>query len=43
MRRFTAVLMTAILLLSAAGAQAEDFLLGVEPEPSDITPAYRST
>ena len=42
MRRSTAVLFLLILVFSAAVAQAGDFLLGVEPEPSDITPAYRS-
>ena len=31
-----------VLLLSAASAPAEDFLLGVVPEPSDITPSFRS-
>ena len=43
MRRVIAALLMMVLVLSAAGAPAEDFLLGVEPEPSDITPAYRST
>ena len=42
MRRISAVLFLLILVFSAAAAQAEDFLLGVEPEPSNITPAYRS-
>lgn len=42
MRRIIAALLLMVLLLSAAGAQAEDFLLGVEPEPSNITPSYRS-
>ena len=42
MRRITAILFLMILVFSAAAAQAEDFLLGVEPEPSGITPAYRS-
>ena len=42
MHRRIAVLFFLIMLLSAAGAPAEDFLLGVEPEPSGITPAYRS-
>ena len=40
-RRIAALLLT--VLLSAAAAQAEDFLLGAVPEPSGITPAYRST
>ena len=43
MRRIIAALLMMILAFSAASVQAEDFLLGVEPEPSDITPAYRST
>ena len=38
MRRKAAVLLLIILLFSAASAPAEDFLLGVVPEPSDITP-----
>ena len=42
MRRIIAALLMMILAFSAASVQAEDFLLGVEPEPSDITPAYRS-
>ena len=42
MRRITAVLLLMILLFSAASAPAEDFLLGVAPEPSDITPSFRS-
>ena len=42
MRRISAVLFLLILVFSAAAAQAEDFLLGVEPEPSNITPAYQS-
>ena len=42
MRRIAAVIMLMILLFSAASAPAEDFLLGVVPEPSDITPSYRS-
>ena len=36
-------LLAIVLLLSVAMAAAEDFLLGVEPEPSAITPAYRSS
>ena len=43
MRRSIAILFCLIMMFSAAGAAAEDFLLGVAPEPSDITPAYRST
>ena len=43
MRRSIAILFCLIMLFSAAGAAAEDFLLGVAPEPSDITPAFRST
>ena len=43
MRRLIAALLMIILAFSAANVLAEDFLLGVEPEPSDITPAYRST
>ena len=42
MRRIIAALLLTVLLFSAAGAQAEDFLLGVEPEPSEITPSLRS-
>ena len=42
MRRFTAFLLTTILILAAANAPAEDFLLGVEPEGTEITPAFRS-
>ena len=42
MRRLIAALLMIILLAPAAGAQAEDFLLGVEPDRTDITPAYRS-
>ena len=43
MRRSIAILFCLIMMFSAAGAAAEDFLLGVAPEPSDITPAFRST
>ena len=42
MRRIIAALLLMVILFSAAAAQAEDFLLGVEPEPSEITPSYRS-
>ena len=41
MRRLTALLF-AILILAGSGALAEDFLLGVEPERTDIAPNYRS-
>lgn len=40
MRRITAAVFLCIMLFSAA--LAEDFLLGVEPERTDITPAFRS-
>ena len=43
MRRVISALLIMVFLFSAAAAQADDFLLGVEPEPSEITPAYRST
>ena len=42
MRRSIAILFCLILMFSVAGAAAEDFLLGVIPEPSDITPSFRS-
>ena len=42
MRRKAAVLLFMILLFSAVSAPAEDFLLGVVPEPSDLTPSWRS-
>ena len=42
MRRIPILLLITILLFSAACAQEADFLLGVEPEPSGITPALRS-
>jgi len=42
MRRIIAFLLGMVLWISAAAAQADDFLLGVEPEPSEITPAFRS-
>ena len=40
MRRIIAALCLVMMLVSAASA--EDFLLGVEPEKTEITPAYRS-
>ena len=40
MRRIIAALCMVMMLVSAASA--EDFLLGVEPEKTEITPAYRS-
>ena len=43
MRKGLSALLAIVLLFSAAMAAAEDFLLGVEPEPSAITPAYRSS
>ena len=43
MRRTIAILFFLMMLFSAAVAPAEDFLLGVEPEATSITPAYRST
>ena len=42
MRKVLSILLMMVFLFSAAAAGAEDFLLGVEPEPSAITPAYRS-
>ena len=42
MRRTMAAALALALLLSAAGAAAEDFLLGVAPEKTEITPAFRS-
>lgn len=42
MRKALALIMAGLLLLSGAAAAAEDFLLGVEPEVTDITPAARS-
>ena len=42
MRRSFAALLLMILILYAAAAPAEDFLLGVEPEATSMTPAYRS-
>ena len=41
-RRTIAALLLVIILFSAASAPAENFVLGVLPEPSNITPAYRS-
>ena len=47
MRKLLSILLILILLCSVAGAEEEiilsdDFLFGVVPEFSDITPAYRS-
>ena len=43
MRRPFVLFLLIILLCPAAGlAGSDDFLLGVKPAPSDITPAYRS-
>lgn len=47
MRKLLSILLILILLCSVAGAEEEiilsdDFLFGVVPESSDITPAYRS-
>ena len=42
MRRLIAALSLMVLLCSAAAAAGEDFLLGVEPDRTEITPAYRS-
>ena len=42
MRRLIAALLMMVLVFSAAAVQAEDFLLGVEPEETWITPSYRS-
>ncbi len=42
MRRFIAALLLTVVLIPSAGFAADDFLLGVAPEPSEITPAYRS-
>ena len=42
MRRIIATLFGMMILFSAVCAAAEDFLLGVVPEPSDITPSFRS-
>ena len=43
MRRPFVLFLLIILLCPAAGlAGSDDFLLGVKPAPTDITPAYRS-
>ena len=42
MRRIIAAVIFIMIALSAAPAPAEDFLLGVVPEPSDLTPSFRS-
>ena len=42
MRRIIAAVMFIMIMLSAAPAPAEDFLLGVVPEPSNMTPSFRS-
>ena len=42
MRRAIIALFLLIFTISTVCAAAEDFLLGVEPEPSEITPSYRS-
>ena len=42
MRRAIVSFFLLVLMFSACMAQAEDFLLGVEPEPTNITPAFRS-
>ena len=42
MRRILAALCVAVTLFVSAAAAGEDFLLGVEPDITDITPAYRS-
>ena len=42
MRRTIAAFLLVIILFSAASAPAEDFLLGVVPEPSSVTPSFRS-
>ena len=42
MRRIIATLLWLMILFSTVCAAAEDFLLGVVPEPSDITPSFRS-
>ena len=43
MRRIVAAFLFIVLSVSAASAAAEDFLLGVRPADTDITPAFRST
>ena len=42
MRRAIVALFLLIFTVSTVCAAAEDFLLGVVPEPSDITPSFRS-
>ena len=42
MRRFIAALLLGILLAAVFPAAAEDFKLGVMPDRTDITPAFRS-
>ena len=42
MRRFLSILMLVVLFCPASVLAADDYLLGVLPEPSSITPAYRS-
>ena len=43
MRRSLALLLLIVLLCPVSGlAGSDDFLLGVRPAPTDITPAYRS-
>nr|MCR5296900.1 hypothetical protein [Clostridiales bacterium] len=43
MRRvFAALLLLLFLVPAACLGEGEDFLMGVMPEPSEITPAYRS-
>ena len=42
MRRIIAALCIALVLFASAAAAGEDFLLGVEPDITDITPAHRS-
>ena len=42
MRRLLSILLLAVLACPVSGLAADDFLLGVAPEASDITPAYRS-
>ena len=42
MRRIIAAFCAALALFVSAAAAGEDFLLGVEPDITDITPAHRS-
>lgn len=42
MRRAIIAILLLIFMVSTVCAAAEDFLLGVVPEPSDITPSFRS-